>query len=108
MAIGTCPNRWADPDNASGVSGPPSEESSTSRSQTIINNDKFPIGGPASCPWSTNNCGPNDEPFSTHVDGGAMAGFADGSVHWLNENLDLHVLRQLSDPSDGEQAKDYE
>jgi hypothetical protein len=109
----TCPNRYADPDCASGVSGAPWEEGSSGsavgyRTQTIINNTKTPTGGSTTtCEWKKNNCGPNDEPFSTHADGGAMAGFADGSVQYLNENLDVQVLRQLSDPTDGEQAKEY-
>lgn len=104
----TVPNRWADPDNASGVSGPPNEETSVPRTTGIINNNKSPLGGPAACPWSTNNCGPNDEPFSLHGGGGCFAGFADGSTHWLSEKLDVQVLRQLSDPSDGEKPRRYE
>jgi hypothetical protein len=38
----TSPNRWADPDSASGLSGPPNEESKPSpeRKQGIINNNK--------------------------------------------------------------------
>ncbi len=100
--INTCPNRWADADNGSGVSGPPNEEGLTLRTQPIINNHKAPLGGPAACPWSMNNCGSNDEPFSLHAGGGCYAGFADGSVHWLSEKLDVHVLRQLCDPMDSE------
>ena len=111
----TNPNRWADADNGSGVSGAANEEASTARTQNIINNNKIPLpgaqspyGGPAACTWDVNNCGSNDEPFSLHAGGGCFSGFADGSVHWLSEKLDLHVLRQLSDPKDGEQAKSYE
>jgi len=128
IAIGTCPNRWADPDCASGVSGPPNEESLTTRITSIINNTANPLpGGKASdgtvstygggtngaktglnCDWSLNNCGPNDEPFSLHAGGGCYTGFADGSVHWLNQKLDPQVLRQLSDPSDGEASIAYD
>lgn len=97
----TVPNRWADPDNASGVSGPPNEESGT-RTQPIINNHAAPRGGPSACPWSTNNCGPNDEPFSTHAGGIVAAGFADGSVRFVSDSLDVQVVRQLCDPRDGE------
>jgi prepilin-type N-terminal cleavage/methylation domain-containing protein len=97
----TVPNRWADPDCASGVSGPPNEETG-GRTQSIINNHKNPLNGPPACPWSTNNCGPNDEPFSTHAGGLVAAGFADGSVRFLSETLDVQVVRQLSDPTDGE------
>ncbi|MFM9194744.1 MAG: DUF1559 domain-containing protein [Planctomycetia bacterium] len=106
----TCPNRWADPDNASGVSGPPQEESTSPRTTTIINNNpRNPIGGSSStCTWDQNNCGPNDEPFSLHAGGGVFAGFGDGSVHLLYEKLDVQVVRQLSDPSDGEQPRPSE
>ena len=111
----TNPNRWADADNGSGVSGAPNEEASTARTQNIINNNKTPLpgaqspyGGPAACTWDVNNCGSNDEPFSLHAGGGCFSGFADGSVHWLSEKLDLHVMRQLTDPKDGEQAKSFQ
>ena len=40
----TCPNRWADSDNASGVSGPPHEQTTVPRTQSIINNTKAPLG----------------------------------------------------------------
>ena len=109
----TVPNRWADGDNASGVSGAPDEAGSSSstpgyRTKPIINNNKAPIGGTSVCWWSSNNCGPNDEPFSTHSGNGCFAGFADGSVHWMSEKLDVQVMRQLSDATDGEPALAYE
>ena len=124
----TVPNRWADPDNASGVSGPPNEEQLTARTQPIINNNRSPLpGGKASdgsissfgggkngtaegsdCSWDKNNCGSNDEPFSLHAGNGCFAGFADGSVHWLSEKLDVQVVRQLSDPADGDAPLPYE
>ena len=44
-------------------------------------------GGPATCKWSTNNCGPNDEPFSFHV-GGCHALMGDGAVRFISENID--------------------
>lgn len=97
----TCPNRWADSDNASGLSGPPHLEQ-VPGSKQILNNTKTPIGGSANtCFWTQNNCGPNDEPFSEHP-GLVMAGFADGSVKALNEQLDVQVCRRLADPKDGE------
>lgn len=124
----TVPNRWADPDNASGVSGGPNEETSTARTQPIINNNKNPLPGGkaadgsistygggtngqatgANCSWDMNNCGSNDEPFSLHSGGGCFAGFADGSVHWLSEKLDVQVVRQLADPADGDAPLPYE
>jgi prepilin-type N-terminal cleavage/methylation domain-containing protein len=131
------PNRWADSDCASGLSGPPNEEGSSSsvagyRAQNIINNNKNILpGGKTSggtistygggvdgttsavaaggdCPWNKNNCGSNDEPFSMHAGGGCFSGFGDGSVHWLSEKLDVQVLRQLADPADGETPMAYQ
>jgi len=93
----SAPNRWADPDNANGVSGPPTG----APDQKIINNNGSPKGGPAGCPWSTNNCGPNDEPFSGHP-GGCLAILGDGKVTFLSENVDRHVVRRLCTPQDGE------
>jgi prepilin-type N-terminal cleavage/methylation domain-containing protein len=91
------PNRWADPDNGSGVSGPPNDNGT----MNILNNNKTPDGGPATCPWGLNNCGPNDEPFSPHP-GGLHALLGDGSVHFLAENIDRHVVRRLCNPKDKE------
>lgn len=105
----TVPNRWADSDNSSGISGPPQDENAASRSQPIINNTSNPIGGSANtCLWTANNCGPNDEPFSTHAGGLVMAGFADGSVKSLNQDLDTQTCRQLVDPKDGEVMRGIE
>lgn len=94
----SAPNRWADPDSGSGVSGPPN---ATSSPIGIINQNKSPQGGPAACPWTTNNCGPNDEPFSLHV-GGCHALLCDGTVRFLSENVDTHIVRRLASRSDGE------
>ena len=90
-----CPNRWADGDTGNGISGPPAG------SFRLINNNNSPNGGPVDCPWSTNNCGPNDEPFSYHT-GGVMAMFGDGSVHFISEAIDTHIVRRLANRSDGE------
>jgi len=49
-----------------------------------------------------NNCGSNDEPFSTHAGDGIYAGFGDGSVKWISAKTATDVLRQLADPNDGE------
>jgi len=125
-ASNTVPNRWADPDNASGVSGSPIDEATSDGTRQIINNNakilpgaKSVFGGSvnasantptygtagtvsAGCSWVVNNCGPNDEPFSLHAGNGCFAGFADGAVKWLSAKADVQVLRQLSDPNDGE------
>jgi len=104
----TCPNRWGDPDCASGVSGARNEESVVPRTQPLINNNSTPIGGGTACPWKGNNCGPNDEPFSMHAGDGCYAVFADASVRWLSANLDVQAIRQLCDPGDGEVPKAFE
>ncbi len=89
-----CPNRWAEPDNGSGVSGAPVGTG-------VINQNKTPLGGPTTCPWSNNNCGPNDEPFSFHT-GGCHAVLGDGSVRFLSENMDSDTIRKLVSRDDGE------
>ncbi len=106
----TVPNRWADPDCASGVSGAPYEESKNPRTQPIINNTKNPIGGSAStCVWATaNNCGPNDEPFAQHAGGLCGMGMADGSVSFISDSADVQVVRQLSDRADGEVQRPWD
>ena len=92
-----CPNRWADPDNALGLSGPPGGKS------RLIKNHFDPIGGPPECPWTTENCGPNDEPFGFHT-GGVQAVFADGAARFLSENIHNAVLARLVARADGEQV----
>jgi prepilin-type processing-associated H-X9-DG protein len=98
------PSRWADPDCGSGISGPPTQDPSSplfsGTLSQVINNNKAPSGGPVTCPWSTNNCGPNDEPFSLHA-GGCMALFADGHVKFIGENINIQTVRLLAIPNDG-------
>jgi len=123
----TIPNRWADPDSASGLSGPPNEESleTYQKRESLVNNNKtirpskqsrfggssavavdamptYTSVGPGDCSWHLNNCGPNDEPFSVHAGDGIYAGFGDGSVKWLSSKIGIDVMRQLADPNDGE------
>jgi prepilin-type N-terminal cleavage/methylation domain-containing protein/prepilin-type processing-associated H-X9-DG protein len=106
------PNRWADPDGGSGISGPPTQDPASTNPPylgiitQVINNWKTPLGGPAQCPWNFNNCGPNDEPFSTHP-GGVMALFGDGRVRFLSENLNIFVIRGLATPSGKEVLGDF-
>jgi len=98
-----CPNRWADGDTGNGVSGPPNGATSNVR---VLNNSNVPKGGPIDCPWSTNNCGPNDEPFSMHV-GGVQCVLGDGSVKFLSENLDQGIIKRLCDPKDGQVLSEF-
>ena len=99
----SAPNRWADPDNGNGVSGPPN---ATTIPIGIINQNKVPAGGPPGCLWSLNNCGPNDEPFSLHT-GGCHALLGDGTVRFISENIDTQVVRRIVDPADGEIIGDF-
>ncbi|QDT53559.1 putative major pilin subunit [Caulifigura coniformis] len=98
-----CPNRWADGDTGNGVSGPPNLGSGETK---ILNNNSNPKGGPPTCLWTTNNCGPNDEPFSSHT-GGVHATLGDGSVRFLSENLDRNIVRQLCDRADGQPIGEF-
>lgn len=83
-------HRWAEPDCAFGIS-------------KGINNNPQPFGGPTSCPWANNNCGPDEEIFSFHQ-GGAHTLFCDGHVAFLKETMDPRTLRKLSTRSDGDVA----
>lgn len=85
--------RWAEPDNALGVS-------------KGINNNRTPRGGSAACPWTTNNCGPCEEIFSFHP-GGAYVLLGDGSVQFLSESLALETLRALITRNEAEVLGDF-
>jgi prepilin-type processing-associated H-X9-DG protein len=99
-------NRWAEPDTGSGVSGPPNQApmapypavgTTTAFGNTLqgfINQNKAPYGGSALCPWATNNCGPNDEPFSFHP-GGVNVVMGDGSVKFLSTSTHGLVVRYM-------------
>ena len=90
---------WADPDTvANGYSGP---SNSAGSRLAKINNNKTPIGGPAECLWSINNCGPNDEPFGFHP-GGVNSTFGDGSVRYLNDDIDGVVVKWMVGSADGQ------
>jgi prepilin-type processing-associated H-X9-DG protein/prepilin-type N-terminal cleavage/methylation domain-containing protein len=112
-------NRWGDPETGNGVSGPPqSDPMANPVSGTIwftgvagpyVNQNSFPIGGGAvgagpgggaGCPWSDNNCGPNDEMFSPH-DGGANVVFVDGHVAFIRNTVTWPLIRYLCLPDDG-------
>jgi prepilin-type N-terminal cleavage/methylation domain-containing protein len=94
---------WADPDTVTnGVSGPSNASSPQSRTAKI-NNSASPFGGPATCPWDLNNCGPNDEPFSFHA-GGINIAVGDGSCRFLSETIDPIVLKSLVGAAEGNTA----
>jgi prepilin-type N-terminal cleavage/methylation domain-containing protein/prepilin-type processing-associated H-X9-DG protein len=86
--------RWAEPDNTSGCS-------------KIMNNNAAPFGGPASCPWTYHDCGPNNEWFSFHQ-GGAHACFADGSVRFVRETISLRTVYSLGTRDNGEVVEDVQ
>ncbi len=90
---------WADPDSgANGVSGP---NNASGSKQAKINNYANPAGGVGTgCTWTTNNCGPNDEPFSFHT-GGVNAVFGDGSVRFIRDSIDPLTLKYMSGATDG-------
>jgi len=89
---------WADPDAcANGVSGP---SNSTGSKVAKINNNQTPTGGPSSCLWTINNCGPNDEPFAFHS-GVAMTCMGDGSVRAMKDTIDALTLKSICGASDG-------
>jgi prepilin-type N-terminal cleavage/methylation domain-containing protein len=99
--------RWADMDAAgSGISGQGASSATYTNTaldgprQKFINGNNYPVGGPANCPWSGNNCGPNDEPFSFHP-AGCNSVFADGSVHFLADTIDGRTLRYLVTRNEG-------
>lgn len=111
--------RWAEPDQGNGVSGPsvlggtPCYESGGAglgsvacNGRKAINNNNVPVGGPSSCPWGTNNCGPNDEPFSFHT-GGALAVFGDGHVQMVRDSISMTTMRALITPAGGEINPDF-
>lgn len=96
---------WADADSVTnGFSGPSSAISPGSK-KARFNNYAAPIGGPAPCRWSVNNCGPNDEPFSFHT-GGVTAVMGDGSVRFVSDTTDVIILKWMVGASDGNVVPD--
>jgi prepilin-type N-terminal cleavage/methylation domain-containing protein/prepilin-type processing-associated H-X9-DG protein len=85
--------RWADPDNAFGVSYVP-------------NLHRTPWGGPLECPWVEMNCGANDELFSFHTSGVNVV-FCDGHVSFLKDAVAPTTLRALVTRNQGDIPGDY-
>lgn len=85
--------RWAEPDNASGIS-------------KGVNANKTPFGGPSTCPWTNHDCGPNNEMFSFHTSG-ANALFMDGHVLFIREDIAPVALRALVTRAGGPDEGQY-
>ncbi|HEX7446342.1 MAG TPA: DUF1559 domain-containing protein [Pirellulales bacterium] len=85
-------SRWAEPASAGGVSG--QANSTAADLLPPINGNALPLGGPATCPWSRLNCGPNEEIFSGHPQGANVL-MCDGSVTLIRQQIDPRVLRRL-------------
>ena len=95
---------WADPDAfANGLSGPPA---GPDYGRKVFNQSNQAFGGPSTCPWTLNNCGPNDEPYGFHT-GGVMAVFADGSVRFLNDSIQPLVAKALASGDGGELVPNF-
>lgn len=92
---------WADPDaGANGLSGPSNATAPGSRIAGI-NQNATPTGGPTTCPWTLNNCGPNDEPFSFHT-GGVNCVMGDGSVRFFRSSISGVTLKWMAAATDGQ------
>jgi prepilin-type processing-associated H-X9-DG protein len=92
--------RWGEPDNANGVSGPPNGVYGDPNLGRVINNNPVPVGGPTACPWTTTNCGPNDEAFSFHNRGCNIL-FMDAHVTFMRDDIDQGTFKRLITPIEG-------
>jgi prepilin-type processing-associated H-X9-DG protein/prepilin-type N-terminal cleavage/methylation domain-containing protein len=99
-------NRWADSETGNGVSGPPSGDPGsaffTNTPGPYVNQNAYPLGGGLNggCTWAVNNCGPNDELFSSHS-GGCNVVFVDGHVAFIRQTVTFPTIRYLMLPDDG-------
>jgi prepilin-type N-terminal cleavage/methylation domain-containing protein/prepilin-type processing-associated H-X9-DG protein len=90
--------RWAEPASTTAVNGPPG--ATYPFNGKIINFGKQPFGGPSFCPWTTPNCGPNEEPFSWHGNG-CNSLFMDGHVSFIRDDISPIQLRSLITSMEG-------
>jgi prepilin-type N-terminal cleavage/methylation domain-containing protein/prepilin-type processing-associated H-X9-DG protein len=84
--------RWAEPDNAFGVSGAPNN-----KFRPMSDLTPYVTGSPT----AGNNAGANDELFSFHS-GGVNCLFGDGSVRFIKDSVNVVVLRGLVTLKGGE------
>ncbi len=90
--------RWAEPASTSAVRGP--SGATYPFTGKMINNAQIPFGGPTTCPWTTPNCGPNEDPYSFHGSG-CNCLFMDGHVSFIRDDINPIALRSLVTSSEG-------
>ncbi len=98
VGAGWAPWRWADPTSAGIYSGPPGVV--YPYAGKMVTQNAIPFGGPTTCPWTTANCGPNDEAFSFHG-AGANCLFMDGHVSYIRDDIDAITFRRLLTATEG-------
>jgi len=67
---------------------------------------RYKISKDASLANSGGNCGANSPLQGAHV-GGLNAAFADGSVKFIRDSIDITTLKRLADRDDGQLLGDY-
>jgi prepilin-type processing-associated H-X9-DG protein len=87
--------RWAEPDEAYGVSGQPNNKFRPMNETTNFGTTPGALG------TAGNNAGANDELFSFHP-GGVNVLMGDGSVRFLKDSINLRTLRGLVTLQGGE------
>lgn len=88
--------RWAEPASAGVIDGP-----KFNYRGKVLNSNSTPFGGGiAGCFWTTENCGPNTEPFSLHGSG-VNCLFVDGHVTYVSDTVEVVTVRRLITASEG-------